>query len=148
MRDRKGNEAVSRIPNFVRPGELLKRPGMYTPKRVKPAFKSPREKDDVHLLSIRQCQCVACGGTDKVESAHVRMASGAHGKRSGMGEKPDDKWTVPLCQRDHRRQHEIGELTFWHELRISPVQLAIELYAASPDIQVMRAIVARHRKQT
>lgn len=139
----------TRIPNFVRPGELLKRPGMYTPKRVKkPVFKSPRERDDVYLSAIRQCQCARCGLLDNVEAAHVRMSSAAHNKRSGIGEKPDDRWTVPLCAKCHRRQHEIGELTFWHELRISPVQLAIELYAASPDIQEMRAIVARHRKQT
>lgn len=139
----------ARIPHFAKPGELLKRPGMYTPKRgKKPAFKTPRERDDVHLMAIRQCLCVGCGSTDRVEAAHVRLASGAHNKKSGMGEKPDDKWTVPLCQVCHRKQHNMGELTFHHDLGINPVLMAIELYAASPDIQAMRAIVARHRKQT
>jgi len=43
-----------------------------------------------------------------IEVAHVRLGSGA-----GIGQKPDDFRTVPLCRDHHARQHEVGERTFW-----------------------------------
>lgn len=70
-----------------------------------------------------------------IEVAHVRMGSGA-----GIGQKPDDFRTVPLCREHHARQHEVGERTFWAGVDIEGL---IEAFAkASPkaaDIRRVRA---------
>lgn len=129
----------SRVPNSAPIGSLLKRPHQYDTK-IKDTFRSPREHDEKHLTAIRQCPCVKCGSVPS-EAAHVRMSSAAHGKRSGLGEKPSDCWTVPLCSDHHKEQHRKGELTFWWDLDISPVLLAHKLYAVSPDVEKMTAII-------
>lgn len=58
-------------------------------------------------------------------AALVRLGSGA-----GIGQKPDDWRTVSLCRDCHRRQHEIGEATFWQG---KDVEALIEAFCrASP----------------
>src|SRR4051812_116248 len=58
--------------------------------------REPRVKDNKHLDYIRSLPCCICGGID-TEAAHIRTASLEHGKQhTGMGEKPSDKWAVPL----------------------------------------------------
>lgn len=91
--------------------------------------REPRQHDKRYLDFIRSLPCCICGGID-TEAAHIRMASLAQGKReTGMAEKPDDKWTLPLCNLHHRSQHHLGELLFWGLHSIDPFELAIKLYA-------------------
>lgn len=91
--------------------------------------RQPRERDDKHLRFIRSLPCCICGRYD-VEAAHIRTASLAHGKNhTGMGEKPSDKWTVPLCVGHHREQHTMNEMTFWKLHGIDPFMLALTLRA-------------------
>lgn len=130
---------TSRIDNLAPPGSLFKQPGSVRPK-IKQAFRTPREESPSHLAAIRKCPCLGCGEDQRIEAAHVRTASAAHNKRSGIGEKPDDKWTLPLCKDCHREQHKVGELHFWHHIQLSPFLVCERLFAASPNVEAMRAI--------
>lgn len=100
--------------------------------------KASRERNEAHLALIRQCPCVACG-REPSEAAHIRQA--APGKPPiGMGMKPDDKFTVPLCHRCHMRQHEVGEKPFFEAQGIDPLLMAAALFSKSPDLLAMRKI--------
>jgi hypothetical protein len=48
-----------------------------------------------------------------------------------MGRKPSDRYTVPLCRRCHDRQHQVGEVTFWGQLGIDPVDFSTQLWRMS-----------------
>lgn len=94
--------------------------------------KHPRIKDLAHLDFIRQLGCVVCGGP--AEAAHVRFASAKYGTHTGMGRKPDDCFTAPLCREHHTEQHRGSEAAFWHRLGIDPHAMALSLYRVSGDV--------------
>jgi hypothetical protein len=57
-------------------------------------------------------------------------------KDLGMGEKPHDMYTVPLCNWDHvsgpKAQHKMSERVFWFELhKIDPFAIALRLWHES-----------------
>ena len=95
-----------------------------------------------HLAFVRQLPCVACGKAAPSEAAHVRT-----GTDGGVGVKPGDRYTVPLCTVCHAKQHRIGELTFWSALRIDPVNAALRLWTVSADIRAGERTVFRARQQ-
>ena len=69
-----------------------------------------------------------CGDNTSSEAAHIRTGHIEHGKDyTGMGQKPDDKWTLSLCNRHHREQHGMNELAFWKLYGIDPFMKAIQL---------------------
>lgn len=79
------------------------------PRRIPKAPKrASRWRSQAHCNFVRSHHCCKCDTASAIEVAHVRMGSGA-----GVGQKPDDWRTVSLCRDCHRRQHEIGEKTFW-----------------------------------
>ncbi len=131
-----------RIAYPVAPGDLLKR--FDAPPRPR---KTEAERDPEYLAAVRQCPCLSCGMDPAYEAAHVRFASGAHGKASGMGKKPEDRWALPLCPDDHRlfrtSQHYQGEVQFWAKLNINPLIVCDRLYAQRGDLVAMRAVVIR-----
>ncbi len=89
--------------------------------------REPRQKDARHLDFIRSLPCCICGAIN-TEAAHIRMPSLLHAKRpTGMAEKPDDKWALPLCNLHHREQHSTSEVFFWSLRGIDPFLLAISL---------------------
>lgn len=119
------------------PGALWKAPA----KRGKPMMgRSPRERDPQHLDAIRECPCLACGADFGCEAAHIRMDH-----RGGMGRKPDDHLTIPMCGTCHRDQHSGSEAQFWSALNIDPLAAARALHKASPDEQYMRSVVLLFR---
>ena len=63
----------------------------------------------------------------------------------GMQAKPDDCWVVPLCSGHHRTlpcsQHNIGEEHFWKSWNIDPFALALSLWRARNDAELMDKIV-------
>lgn len=136
----------TRMPQQIAPrapiGSLLKQPRAARAKRTGRAV---RTQDADYLAAIRQLPCCKCGMEPCGEAAHVRMNSAAHGKRGSMAAKPDDKWCAPLCGGCHRldadSQHHIGEGQFWCTLDLNPLLICEALYAASPDVVKMRAIV-------
>jgi hypothetical protein len=57
-------------------------------------------------------------------------------KDIGMGEKPHDMYTVPLCNWDHvsgpKAQHKMNERVFWFEIhQIDPFAIALRLWHES-----------------
>ena len=122
------------------PGALLKRlTGIARVRQVETG------SHPVYLALVRQCPCLHCGMDPAYEAAHLRMASGAHGKASGLGKKPDDRWALPLCPEHHRlanaAQHHRAEYLFWHELGINPLLTAERLWEKRGDLVAMRAVV-------
>ena len=101
--------------------------------------RTPRQRDDVHLAFVRASGCVVCpkGVNRHTEAAHIRFACIAIGKpATGMQEKPDDKWTVGLCDYHHRTgilaQHKISEERFWFEIHgRNPFEIAARLWIES-----------------
>lgn len=122
------------------PGSLLKRFAAPAP-RLR-AIDTGKDAD--YLSMIRTLPCLKCG-MEPSEAAHVRFASAAFGKASGLGKKPSDAHSVPLCAGCHRldrdAQHSRGEKMFWHELGVNPLIVAEQLYAARGDLVAMRAVV-------
>lgn len=98
----------------------------------------PRVSDDGHLRWIRTLPCIVSGRRDGVEAAHIRYSDPRFAKRQvGIGEKPDDRWTVPLHHELHRTgaeaQHSSNERAWWRARGIDPVIVATALYASSRD---------------
>jgi hypothetical protein len=103
-------------------------------------------KDPRHLAFIRTLPCIVCKErTETEEAAHVRGKDPSIAKpMTGMGIKPPDFYTLPLCGQHHRDQHEMNEREFWEEAGIDPVKKALALYAHSGDHAVAtRIILAR-----
>ena len=129
-----------RLAHHASPGSLLKRFEAPAPRTR--AIEGERDAD--YLAMIRQCPCLKCG-MEPSEAAHVRYASAAFGKASGLGKKPKDSAAVPLCAGCHRldrdAQHNRSEKLFWHEIGINPLIVAEQLYAQRGDLVAMRAVV-------
>lgn len=123
------------------PGSLLKR----HPVQPRGGVKEAAGRDLSYLAQVRQLPCLCCGMEPAGEAAHVRMASAAFGKSSGLQKKPEDKWALPLCGADHRvsryAQHNRSELAFWIDLGINPLIVCTNLYAQRGDLVAMRAVV-------
>ncbi len=128
-----------RITPPAAPGELLKQ-------FLSPPRRHIAETDNAagYLEKIRDLPCLKCG-MEPCEAAHVRFASAAYGKSSGLGKKPDDKWALSLCASCHRlsrdAQHNRGEQQFWNDLGINPLIVCEQLWAQRGDIVAMRAVV-------
>ena len=124
----------------ARPGELLKRL-----RDVKIVRDLEATTDRAHLFMVRGCVCLKCGMDPAGEAAHIRRSSPAHAKFNGMGAKPADRYSLPLCagchRQDHDALHRIGESLFFHILGIDPLLVAEKLYAQRGDLVAMRAVV-------
>jgi hypothetical protein len=72
------------------------------------------------------------------DAAHVRI-----GALAGIGQKPSDRRTTPLCHKHHMEQHSVGERTFWARLGRDPEQVIVDLNRTYPDIEAMTAVVLR-----
>jgi hypothetical protein len=111
------------------------------PKGTRPPNLRRKEQ---HLDFVRDLPCVACGRQVMMpirnQAAHVRI-----GTDGGAGMKPSDRYTVPLCVVCHARQHK-GELSFWAELRIDPLNVAFRLWTISGDQEAGERIVFRARQ--
>lgn len=99
--------------------------------------RQPRQIDNAHLKFVRQQPCAIKFCNRPSEAAHIRFGCLAIGKLpTGMGEKPDDKWTCPLCAYHHRTgiasQHAIGnEEEFWRLAGLNPFEIAARLFIES-----------------
>jgi hypothetical protein len=96
--------------------------------------RQPRQHDDDYLNFIRSQRCCLCGTNEGVEAAHLRIGSIGDGKPpTGMGEKPSDRWTLPLCSKHHREQHSFcNELEWWSSYGIDPFSLAMRYHTRKP----------------
>src|SRR6266702_2644118 len=93
-----------------------------------------------HLAFVRLLPCVICSIRPS-QAAHVRR-----GTDGGMGMKPSDKYSTPLCAAHHDAQHASGEITFWSFYGIDPVDCASRLWTVSGDLEAGERIVFRARQ--
>jgi hypothetical protein len=94
-----------------------------------------------HLAFIRTLPCITCGIQGSTEAAHVRV-----GTDGGGGFKPSDRYSLPLCAACHARQHSQGELTFWSDIGIDPLDAASALWTKSGDPEAGDRIIFRARQ--
>lgn len=108
--------------------------------------KKPRQHEEAHLRFIRSLPCVITGSRH-VEAAHIRYGNMQWGKRStGMAEKPDDHWVVPLSPEMHREQHAFGNEELWWQAKgIDPILVAMALWRATGDEQAGENIILHAR---
>ena len=85
--------------------------------------------------------CLACGRRGPCEAAHVRKGTGG-----GMGLKPPDKFTLPLCAACHHEQHQIGEAEFFGRLQIDALDAALRLWTISGNKEAAERIIFRARQ--
>lgn len=83
-----------------------------------------------HLRWVRTHPCSVPGCEHPSQAAHVRMGTGG-----GMGLKPGDQFTCPLCPSHHREQHQIGHRAFNEKYDVDLLAIAQELAVASPYIK-------------
>lgn len=110
--------------------------------------RKPRKRESDYLNWIRGLACVNCGKPPRSEAAHVRAGYPESGWRpTGMGEKPDDRRSVPLCANCHRQgpkaQHQTKERAWWAERGIYPPELCAALSEAYEANQDGAAVVRR-----
>lgn len=109
-------------------------------------IKRPRRHDEKHLAFVRQLSCATCGNNIETQAAHIRFADPRVAKRpTGMQEKPDDRWAVPLCGTCHSTQHSGSEKAFWAGREIDPIFLALALYGISGDHEAGEQIIQEMR---
>lgn len=94
--------------------------------------REPRVRDRKYLGFVAKMPSVI-SGRSPVHVAHIRYGDLEKGKRhTGMGEKPSDKWVLPLTPEEHmwgvRSQHANNEKDWWAGHGIDPVMVCIELY--------------------
>lgn len=108
----------------------------------------PRGEDKEHRRFIASCPCLICGRND-VQCAHISYADLSVGKRfTGMGEKADDKYTVPLCLLHHDAQHRWGnESDWWARHEVDPIKVALALFAVSGNLERAEEIIRSARDQ-
>lgn len=114
---------------------------------VAPGQRTPRMRDSSHMGCIAALPCVICGARP-VEVAHIRYPDASHAKPiTGVGTKPADRWTLPLCPGHHRLsnscQHNFDERSWWEEHGINPLSLSSALFAMTGNIEAMEQIIAR-----
>jgi hypothetical protein len=88
----------------------------------------PRIEAPKHLAWIRELPSLI-RGAGPVEAAHIRFSDLRYGKdHTGMSEKPDDMWVVPLAHDVHMAQHQVGEHGWWLAQGIDPIIVAAFLW--------------------
>jgi hypothetical protein len=109
------------------------------------AQRQPRVEHPAYLAYVRTLPCLVCGKPGRSDPAHLRSSALQYGKRAtGMAEKPDDKWTLPLCRHHHDEQHRENELGWWAGKGIvDPFAVAVALYAGRPGASQPRRVQPR-----
>jgi hypothetical protein len=120
--------------------------GLMLPPRVpKTAKRASRWVSNPHKDFVREFACCFCLAKDVPrQAAHVRMGSGA-----GIGQKPDDWRTVPLCAPCHNGdQHtKLGEAEFWRQYHKRHGQTVDQLLDALTRASPKRAEIERIQRE-
>ncbi|GAC1477368.1 MAG: hypothetical protein NVS2B1_19560 [Bradyrhizobium sp.] len=84
-----------------------------------------------HLAWVRSLPC-SVGNAECSQTIHAHhVRNGADG---GMGMKPDDLYTVPLCSLHHNELHTRGRLTFEGRHQVNLRHVAAGLALRSPHM--------------
>jgi hypothetical protein len=118
---------------------------MKSPRRIK----RPRKRSKDNLVAIHELPCILTG-LWPVEAAHLRSPCRELGKReTGMQEKPDDAYVVPLSPAKHREQHSMNEVEFWEKHGYQwweVVALSQALYLNRDNLEVCQSIIQGARR--
>lgn len=105
-------------------------------------LKHPRIEDKAHLRFIRELRCCICQRPG-CDPCHIRFSDARVAKfNAGVGAKPHDRWTVPMCRQHHDEQHSMNERQFWLGYGIDPIFLSMALHDNSGDHEAGEQIVA------
>jgi len=69
------------------------------------------------------------------------------GTDGGLGIKPNDRYTCPLCHGCHRHQHQIGEPAFWADAGIDPTDAALRLWTVSGNHEQGLRVIFKVRQR-
>lgn len=104
-----------------------------------------RITDDKHLAFIRTLPSVISGAYG-CDACHIRYGDPVYRKKhTGVQQKPDDAWTVPMTRDEHREQHDGDERAFWQRQGIDPLRVARELYHVTGQTEAAIAIILSAR---
>lgn len=111
--------------------------------------KQKRAHAEEHLKWIRTLPCLV-SGKRPVHAAHIKYPDQRFAKRSvGIGEKSDDRWTVPLHPDFHTdgpdAQHNANEKAWWEAKGIDPILVASALWGCSGDDEAAEEILKAAR---
>lgn len=96
--------------------------------------RAPKRVWSKHRAFIRRHHCVVPGcPAEPIEVSHIRTAANA-----GVGIKPHDSSSTPMCTGHHREYHQDGHNTFEKRHGVNLKAIAAELLRRSPDTE-MRA---------
>ncbi len=111
-------------------------------------IRRPRKKDREHIEWIATLPCIVTGSNVSIDAAHLRMPAPQYGKRPcGMGEKPDDRWVVPLSRGEHEIQHSMSERAYWALRGKDPLPIAMALWGVSGDTEMGELILSYWRNR-
>lgn len=103
---------------------------------VMPLCKTIRHRNKAHLIFVASQPCLVCQRTP-CDAHHLKFA-----QPRALGRKVSDEFTVPLCRDHHVQLHKTGnELAWWANLKISPMEHARALWAATSTRSSDRAVV-------
>ena len=86
-----------------------------------------RRRSKAHLAFVSTRPCLVCQRSPS-DAHHLKFA-----QPKAMGRKVSDEFTVPVCREHHNELHRHGnEAAWWANLQIAPVEIARELWRASP----------------
>lgn len=110
--------------------------------------REPRVECPPFLAFLRLRPCRACGAPAPSQAAHLRGADLIFRKReTGGGEKPSDRWAIPLCALCHldgpEALHKIGEKRFFARAGFDPFACAANLYDEFLGTKAGRAFALR-----
>jgi hypothetical protein len=93
---------------------------------VTPLRKEMRRRSKAHLAFVAAQPCLVCQRSP-CDAHHLKFA-----QPRSLGRKVSDEFTVPLCRDHHHELHRHGnEMAWWANLRISAIEVARELWAAT-----------------
>lgn len=97
------------------------------PLEVSPIPKTVRRRSKAHLRFVGAQPCLVCAQLP-CDAHHLKFA-----QTKAMGRKVSDEFAVPLCRKHHHDLHQHGnEMAWWANLKITPIQIAKELWESNP----------------
>ncbi|WP_296203204.1 hypothetical protein [uncultured Hyphomicrobium sp.] len=112
--------------------------------------RQPRQHHKGYLSALHELPCLRCGTVQFIEAAHIRLTNLEWEERAGVrtgagaGEKPSDRWTLPLCKDCHREgsdaEHVVGTIAFYDAWGVDPHSIANALFTAYPDVPRMSSV--------
>jgi hypothetical protein len=108
-------------PVLANPGEAMECDAFLIPKEPR------RKRSKAHLLFIGAQPCLICQQVP-CDAHHLKFS-----QPKALGRKVSDEFTVPLCRAHHQEVHRHGhEQAWWANMQIAPLEIAKQLWDASP----------------